>query len=184
MGPRPADFAKDAAAAVEFLSTHERIDSKQIGLAGHSEGGLIAPIVCGLREDIAFVVLMAGTGVDGATIITSQTEAMLRVEMTEPEELGELEIGIQLNKLLVAQAVKGEIDFNDPDFSAKVDRILEALSEDEIKTAKQGLKSAKSDWRANGCSSFLKHDPREFLSKIECPILAINGSKDLQVCQI
>ena len=180
-GATTADFAKDAAAAVEFLKSHERIASDQIGLAGHSEGGLIAPMVCGLRDDVAFVVLMAATGVDGATIITSQTEAMLRVEMTKAEEQSELEAGIKLNRLIVRQAAKGKLDFEDSEFIAQMDAILDTLPEEETKDAKSNIESAASRFEDEWLKYFIQYDPRPALSNIKCPVLAIIGSKDLQV---
>ena len=68
------DFATDAAAGVEFLKGRKEIDPKQIGLMGHSEGGLIAPMVAAEHpDDIAFVVLLAGPGVPGDEIMTEQS---------------------------------------------------------------------------------------------------------------
>lgn len=180
-GATTADFAKDASAAVEFLKSHDRIDANQVGLAGHSEGGLIAPIVCQLRDDVAFVVLMAATGVDGATIITSQTEAMLRVELTKPEEQVELETGLKINKLVIDQALKGDLNFEDPEFAKQLEEILQALSEEEIEAARMGLKAAKKRFEDEWIKFFIKYDPRPALSDISCPVLAIIGSKDLQV---
>lgn len=52
-------------AGVQFLKTRNEVDSKRIGLAGHSEGGLIAPIVASKSSDVAFIVLLAGTGLTG-----------------------------------------------------------------------------------------------------------------------
>ena len=62
-GATTEDFASDAAAAVEFLKSHARVNPNEIGLAGHSEGGLIAPMVVGFRDDVAFVCLLAATKV-------------------------------------------------------------------------------------------------------------------------
>lgn len=180
-GATTADFANDASAAVEFLKSHERIDPQQIGLAGHSEGGLIAPMVCGLRSDVAFVVLMAGTGVDGATIITSQSEAMLRVEMNKPEQQSELELAIKLNRLLIGEASNGSLDFDNASFAMKLDALLEELTEEESKAVKARLRSEAKRLEDKWMKYFIHYDPTEALSNIECPVLAIIGSKDLQV---
>ncbi|QEG21700.1 alpha/beta hydrolase family protein [Mariniblastus fucicola] len=184
-GATTQDFATDASAAVDFLKAHDRIDANQIGLAGHSEGGLIAPIVCELRDDVAFVVLMAATGVDGKTIINSQTEAMLRVEMTEPEQQAEMEIGIELNRILVARAVEGTLDYEDPELKEQVDALLDRLPEEESKLAKEvigsTIESAKKRLAGKWMKNFIEYDPRPALAKIKCPVLAIIGSKDLQV---
>ena len=179
------DFAKDAAAAMEFLKTHPRINSAEIGLAGHSEGGLIAPMVCGLRDDVAFVALLAATGVDGVTIATSQTEAMLRAEKPGPEEYKEVTIAIAMNKLIISRGMRGELDLNDPEFKNEVDALIEQMPADERKEAssiiESEIKSAKKRMDQPWMKFFITYDPRPALSKIECPVLAIVGSKDLQV---
>lgn len=71
------DFADDAEAAFEFLKSHKRIDPKRIGFAGHSEGGVIAPIVAARNSDVAFVIMLAGTGVDGESVLIEQNREIL-----------------------------------------------------------------------------------------------------------
>src|SRR5690606_19372254 len=64
------DFATDVQSAVEFLKTRKEINKKQIGLIGHSEGGIVAPMVAALNpKDINFIVLLAGTGVQGDELL-------------------------------------------------------------------------------------------------------------------
>ena len=60
-----ADFAEDVLAGVAFLKGRKEINASQIGLIGHSEGGIIAPLVASLSKDIAFIVMLAGTGLTG-----------------------------------------------------------------------------------------------------------------------
>ena len=184
-GATTADFATDAAAAVEFLKSRKRINPDQIGLAGHSEGGLIAPIVCQQRDDVAFVVLMAATGVDGKTIIDSQTAAMLRVEMNEPQQQAELEVAIAMNRLIVTKAMEGDLSVDDADFMKEVNSLIERLPESEWEQAKSNIAasigSAKKRLSGEWMQFFMNYDPRPALSQIECPVLAIIGTKDLQV---
>lgn len=179
------DFARDAAAAVEFLKFHPRVNAAQIGLAGHSEGGLIAPMVCGLRSDISFVVLMAATGVDGLQIINSQTEAILRAETTKPEGQEELEIGLKINRLIVTQSAAGKLDSKAPEFRKKLDDLIALLPEEDREEANNnidaGITSAQKRLNGKWMKFFISYDPRPALAKIECPVLAIVGSKDLQV---
>lgn len=67
------NFAADANAAVNFLKTQSAIDPKRIGLLGHSEGGVIAPLVASQHPaDIVFVVLLAGPGMKGEKILLAQ----------------------------------------------------------------------------------------------------------------
>ena len=73
-----ADFATDVTAAVEYLKTRKEVDKKKIGLIGHSEGGAIAPMVAANSKDIAFIVLMAGTGVSGDQLFLAQEKLVGR----------------------------------------------------------------------------------------------------------
>ena len=72
------DLAGDALAAVAFLKSCPEIDSQRIGLVGHSEGGLIAPMVAVRSKDVAFIVLMAGTGLPGDEILRMQAGLILK----------------------------------------------------------------------------------------------------------
>jgi hypothetical protein len=74
------DFADDALAFIEFLKAHSKIDSRRIGLIGHSEGGLIAPLVAARSADVAFVVLMAGPGLTGEEIFYLQGALIAKAE--------------------------------------------------------------------------------------------------------
>ncbi len=71
------DYAQDAEAAFGLLVSHPKIDHKRIGLAGHSEGGIIAPIVASRNPNVAFVILLAGTGVSGEEVLIEQNRAVL-----------------------------------------------------------------------------------------------------------
>ena len=83
------DFATDAEAGVAYLRTRPEIDAKKIGLVGHSEGGVIAPLVASRNPAVAFIVMMAGSGVPGDEIIVAQTTLMSQVSgllLTRSEE--------------------------------------------------------------------------------------------------
>ena len=68
------EFAEDVSAAMEFLKRRSDINAEQIGLIGHSEGGIVAPLTASKRTDVAYIVSIAGTGVNGAEIILEQTK--------------------------------------------------------------------------------------------------------------
>lgn len=72
------DFAGDVLAGVAFLKTRPEIDARQIGLIGHSEGALIAPLAASKSQDVAFIVLLAGTAFPGTEILFQQGQALLR----------------------------------------------------------------------------------------------------------
>lgn len=177
------DFARDASAAVAFLKKHDRINPTKIGLVGHSEGGLIAPMVVGLRDDIALVVLMAATGVDGLEISLSQTEAMLQAAGTDPAEA---EMGMAVNRAVLGAVVKSSSASEIPgNVKTAVDAMIQTIPESDRaeagKNIHAGVQNQMRRLKSNWMRFFISYDPRPALSKIQCPVLAITGSKDIQV---
>jgi len=81
------DFATDVLAGIEYLKNRKEINPMQIGLIGHSEGGFIAPMVAVQSPDVAFIVLMAGTGLTGEEILYLQGELMARAEGASEEAI-------------------------------------------------------------------------------------------------
>jgi alpha/beta superfamily hydrolase len=86
-GATTADFATDAEAALAYLKTRPEVDHRKTGLIGHSEGGIIAPLVASRNQDVAFIVMLAGSGVPGDQIIMAQTEAVNRASGLPPERV-------------------------------------------------------------------------------------------------
>lgn len=164
-----SDFASDADAGVAFLKTRPEVDPKHIGLIGHSEGGLIAPMVAVHNPDVAFVVLMAGPGVKGAEILTAQQKL---IEASIGKSFAEIE------KDAVTQREIFTILGKDEDDAAREKELRAALA-GTVPDAQIGLqiKVLNSPWFRD----FVKYDPAPTLSKLACPVLAINGEKDLQV---
>ena len=66
------DFSKDVLSAITYLKTRKEVDKKNIGLIGHSEGGIIAPLVANNSNDVAFMVLLASTGISGTELSVIQ----------------------------------------------------------------------------------------------------------------
>lgn len=169
-----ADFATDALAAVEYLKTRKEINLKQIGLIGHSEGGLIAPMVAVQSPDVAFIVLMAGPGVPGDEILYLQ-EALISKVMGRNEEEIAKNREVQKRMYAVVKEEKDQVAAEQKlreilkDASAKM-----SASEDAINAQ---IEQSLSPW----FRYFLNYDPRPTLQKVKCPVLAINGEKDLQV---
>jgi len=71
-----ADLAQDVLSAVSYLKSRKDIDAKKIGLIGHSEGGIIAPLAANQTSDISFIVSMAGTGIPGSEISVMQSKTL------------------------------------------------------------------------------------------------------------
>src|SRR5262249_37427392 len=73
-----ADLAEDVRTGVEFLKDRPEIDAAHIGLIGRSEGGTIAPLVASQGDDVAFIVMLAGSAVTGEEVLYQQAAALLK----------------------------------------------------------------------------------------------------------
>lgn len=176
-----ADFATDVEAAIQYLKTRKDIDINKIGLIGHSEGGFIAPMVASTNKDVAFTVLLAGTGVNGAKVLETQTRRAAELQGASKESLDENEklTTIVYNAILNnddKDVIKNEIRKGLNDFKTNNSNspLAAAITPQIIE---QQLGILQSDWLLY----FLKTDPKQFLAKTTCPVLALNGSKDYQV---
>ncbi|MFO0959355.1 MAG: alpha/beta fold hydrolase [Isosphaeraceae bacterium] len=174
------DFAGDVEAGVAYLKTRHEIQPKAIGLVGHSEGGLIAPIVATRTSDVAYIVLMAGTGLTGAEILEMQSGLILQA-------MGGSESAVEGQKLAIRKLAAIAVSEPDPARSRDamklaVQSIRDALPESERKPLEVGqLDSRLDQFTSPWFRYFLSYDPRSTLKKVRCPVLAINGEKDLQV---
>lgn len=173
------DFASDVLAGLEYLKSREEINPKQIGLIGHSEGGIIAPMVAVQSSDVAFIILMAGTGLIGEEILYLQGELILRVGGASDEAIAK-------NRSLQEQmftVVKEEKDNSVAErrLHAILQDAMSELSEEERKGAEATVE-AQIQWVLSPWfRHFLAYDPKPTLMKVKCPVLAINGEKDVQV---
>ena len=176
------DFADDALAGVRFLKSRKDIHPRQIGLVGHSEGGLVAPLVSTQSKDVAYLVLLAGPGVTGEEIIQRQTERIMQAGGMAPE-------GIQSS--LALQGRLFEILRQEPDAARAEQKMTEAVQAaaakmtDDQKQA-SGLAGDGPRVLAKRLNTpwfrfFLAYDPKTTLRKVKVPVLALNGEKDLQV---
>lgn len=177
-----ADFADDAEAAFYFLQNDKRINRQRIGIAGHSEGGLIAPMAAAKNKDVAFVIMLAGPGLSGKEILLLQSELIARADST-PET--EIKKNTELNKKIYEIAIKEKDDKKAAEkMRVLIDDYWKTLSPETIeklgadkKILVQGIYQIISPW----FRYFLNYDPKNVLTKITCPVLAMNGSRDLQV---
>ena len=177
------DFAGDALAGVAFLKARKEIDPGKIGLIGHSEGGLIAPIAAARSKDVAFIVLMAGTGVPGTEILEAQGQLILKATGASDSELkNQREIQKRLIDIIAREKDEKAARVK---LAATVKDLLAAMPESEKKALGDSggpLSEAAIDQFNNAWFRyFLTFDPRPTLRMVHCPVLAINGEKDLQV---
>ena len=176
-----ADFASDAQAAVLFLKSDPQINSKAIGLIGHSEGGLIAPIVASAGTDVAFVVSLAGPGVSGEEIILRQAADIGRaMGMSEAAIKDAHDINVALYDV-----VKNEKDDNKAEqkVAEAYRKILadKKISEENLEVKVNAIRSSFGAKVYPWFRYFIMSDPAVYWKKVKCPVLAINGDRDLQV---
>ncbi len=164
-----ADFADDAEAGLAYLETRAEIDRHKIGLVGHSEGGMIAPLIAARNSSVAFIVMMAGPGVPGDELLVEQTLLISEANGQTPET-AEKAAG---EERIILSLVKDETD------SAALEKKLREQLTGQVPEAQIGaaIKSTSSPW----FRYFISYDPAATLRKVKCPVLAIVGSKDLQV---
>lgn len=164
-----ADFATDAEAGVAYLKTRHEVDLHKIGLIGHSEGGVIAPMVAARNKDVAFIVMMAGTGVPGDQILPAQGEA-IEVALGKSPESAAKNAAKEKEMLTLVETEKDD---------AVLQKELKEKMAGEVPEAQIGLQISQitSPW----FRYFLTYDPATALRKVTCPVLAINGALDKQV---
>jgi len=180
-----ADFAKDASAAIDFLLTRKEIDPAQVGLLGHSEGGVIAAMLGATNKHLAFIISMAGPAVSGEDVLVQQNKRVLEAENSS------------------ADAIKAQLEFLPKLFKAIQDKDAEtirqlahdqailqikAMPEDQQKKigdietyAKQQADAAASTYNSDWWRMFLSYNPGDDWAKTTIPVLAIYGTLDVQV---
>lgn len=177
-----ADFASDVESAIAYLKTRADINTQKIGLVGHSEGGLIAPMVASKSEDVNFIVLLAGPGMRGDQLLLLQQELIAKASgISESDIKSSLEINAKIFELVLKSEDNLKLH------SDLLDLMDEALTNDPSAKIPEGM--TKSDFISLQINQvynpwmqyFLKFDPIPNLQKVKCPVLAINGEKDLQV---
>ncbi|MFV2006226.1 MAG: alpha/beta fold hydrolase [Longimicrobiales bacterium] len=180
------DFADDAQAAVGFLRSRPEIDPRRIGLIGHSEGGLIAPIIASRSADVAFLVLLAAPGVSGENVLYEQSRLIGKAA-------GLPETDTERNAVLQRELFRIVLDERNADIAAPKLRAALERSLDEMTDAQLAQAGVTPETRERFIAGqvafvnsawmrvFLTHDPAEPLSKVTVPVLALSGSLDLQV---
>src|SRR4030095_8105409 len=180
------DFARDVLAAVDYLKSRDIINPAQIGLMGHSEGGIVAPLAASNSPDIAFIVLMAGTAVSGYEIIVEQSKLIMSADNASKQEIE------GYTKMLAA--VYNAVKNNTPLEVVRVDirnSIIENFEniplkerkgiKDKEKYADEVAEKTIEEFNNTWMKYFLLYDPAPALTKTKCPVLALFGEKDLQV---
>jgi pimeloyl-ACP methyl ester carboxylesterase len=173
------NFEADVLAGIEFLKGHKGVNPKQIGLIGHSEGGLIAPMVAAQSNDVAFIVMLAGPGLPGEEILYLQSALILKASGAGPEAMARQRAAQETIFTILKQ--EKDNDVVEKKLREEFDKRIAAAGEADKSKAKQAaeaqIKQALSPW----FRYFLTYDPRPALARVKCPALALNGENDTQV---
>jgi uncharacterized protein len=176
------DFSTDVEAALDFLLTRKEIDKTKIGLIGHSEGGMIAPMVAVRRKEVSFIVLLAGPGISGKRILLAQGALIERASGEREEVIRDLTAADSGAYDLVA-GTKDMDTLKTALTSYFTDRLKVDTTFAKTAGADQGqyiamqVKQLATPWM----TYFIQYDPAPTLQRVKCPVLALDGSKDLQV---
>lgn len=178
------DFAHDAASAVAYLESRRDMKGKKIGLAGHSEGGMIAPMVAADNKNVDFIILLAGPGLKTTELLLLQQEKIGVAEgvpaefrKTQEKLARELFEYLETNRHEDKEQMESGLEQL---LSGKYDEMpvdMQAMIGDKERFISQQIRGTSSDWYLY----FISFDPEKYLSKVKVPVLAVNGELDLQV---
>lgn len=173
------DFANDILAGVQFLKSQP--DVKKIGVFGHSEGGYTGPIAANKSKDIDFIMMMAGPAASGADVLKEQTKAFMQAQGKDPKSIQK-----QLESLEKIISLAQKQDY------ANLEKLIQELVIQENqslptkerlseKDLEQQIKAQLLLQKSKSFRALLLHEPKPFLEKLNVPVLAFFGGKDLQV---
>ncbi len=179
------DFSGDVAAQAAFLRTRSEIKKNGIGLVGHSEGGIVAPLAAS-NGGFAFIVLISGPSVTGEEVILEQARLISKAAGVKDEVI-EANLADQKRIFALVKSPGNEKEIENT-ITAASRKAFEAMTPEEKKSiadpeafirnyVKGQMASLGSPW----FRYFISYDPAPALKQVKCPILALYGAKDLQV---
>ncbi len=180
------DFATDVVADLAFLQSRTDIDKKHIGLIGHSEGGLIAPMVAARSPQVAFIVLLSGPALTGEQVVLAQGASLVKLRGLGPDAIAKQ--AETQHRLFDGAKQNAPWDEVEKLFRADADAQIAKLPEAQHSAAQQlataqlaqiavQYKALLTPW----FRFFLTFDPATVLEKVRCPVLAFFGGLDFQV---
>ncbi|MCO5947070.1 alpha/beta hydrolase family protein [Mucilaginibacter flavidus] len=180
------DFSHDVEASLNYLETRADVDKKHLGLIGHSEGGMIAPMVAARRKDVSFIVMWGASEVGGARINTEQNAYQLKklgIDSVSVKAFADLN-----DDILALFALSGSVDALD----AKITLVFDAWKKAQTPETHKALRTTdlngpdvfkqyNSLYNLPWMRYFIIYDAKKDLAQVKCPVLAVNGTKDTQV---
>lgn len=183
-----ADFAKDVVAGINYLKSRPDVDTNNIGLIGHSEGGIIAPMVASARKDVNFIILLAGPGLPIIDLMEQQNADILASKGIDKQDI--LQYRFLYKKITdailhakdSASASKNCIDiFKKWQAQNSASTVLKTTGVKDEKGITSFTNAFIQETSTPWFKYFIQIDPQKYLLKTKCPVLALNGEKDIQV---
>jgi len=175
----PEDFAGDALAAMAFLSDHAGVDANRVGLLGHSEGALAAIIATDRSDEVAFLILLAGSSLPGSEALEASAAALGRVNGASNEAV---EVNIKILATLtkaLAETKAGESAV--PTMREYAHELIETIEPATLASAgmsKSVINQMIQQLDMPNSRFVLQYDPRPALQRSKTPTLAVLGDRD------
>lgn len=165
------DFADDAESVFDYLKEQSYVNPDKIGIIGHSEGGLVAMIVASRNPDVSFIISMAGSGVDGISVLEAQTTALLLAQGAPEAAIAQV---VALNLAIYNTVINENIPLETR--KEEISAMLASFGMDA-----QSIDAQKAVLFSTWYMTFLQLDPAPYVEQIDVPVLILNGTKDTQV---
>jgi pimeloyl-ACP methyl ester carboxylesterase len=174
-----ADFAQDVLSAVLYLKSRSDVDLKKIGLIGHSEGGIIAPLAANQTSDILFIVTLAATGIPGSEVAVMQSKSLRPFPVSDENDFEKnvrISVNIAASDKEISQK-RNELTIHNNSYLAPILKSLGATDENISAFIEKETESVLKPWN----KYFYNYNPANEFEKLSIPLLSLNGSKDTQV---
>lgn len=171
------DFANDTKAAINYLKNRKEINTKKVGILGHSEGGEVAQIIASQDSSLNFIILMASPGIKGSELMVLQNDAFSKaMEIPEFTRMLNKKLNETTYEIIMRNDTKEKADEELKEYLKTTIHYKNSTEEELNRTAK--------NLYTEHYRQLLLFDPQDYLPKINCHVLAINGTKDLQVTSV
>ncbi len=172
------DLSLDAESVVKFIKNDNRLKDMKIGIIGHSEGGIIAPMVAARNNDVDFVVMLAGPSIEMSNLLARQNYDIMK-SSGYSEEIAKQYSKHALEAYKIVKNKKLDIDEKKKQVAETIKKMNSLVSEEtsDENTIQESVEVLFSPWMYYSLNS----NPQDDLCKIKIPLLALNGDKDVQV---
>lgn len=176
------DFAKDTEYGIAYLKTRKEVNKKKIGLIGHSEGGIIAPIVAEKSKDVRYIILLGGPTIKGDKLLLLQDKL---ISKSLGETQSNIDLADEMNTKAYAIATsnipKEDMQKNLRTYLKETYKNNPSLKKPEKVSEEDFIAREIKFYTDNWSQFYIRYDPVTALKKVNIPLLALYGSKDLQV---